>query len=126
MMEALTEQDLQRIHDASLAILESNGVTFHQSPEAVEILGKHGCSVDAFRVRFPRKLVVDSLGLVPDRDQLSFDYAPLAVTDPMSLKKGEKAAKLEALFGDAETRKALNVTDEQAARIASWLPEGME
>ena len=89
MMEVLTEQDLQRIHDASLAILETNGVTFHQSPEAVEILGKHGCNVDAFRVRFPRKLVVDSLDLVPDRDRLSFDYAPLAVTDPMSLKKGE-------------------------------------
>ncbi|MFV1761501.1 ParB/RepB/Spo0J family partition protein [Phaeobacter sp. A90a-4k] len=41
------------------------------------------------------------------------------------LKKGEKAAKLEALFADEETRKALRVTEEQTARIAAWLPEGM-
>ena len=89
MMEVLTEQDLHRIHDASLEILETNGVTFHQNSEAAEVLGKHGCKVDGFRVRFPKALVEESLGLVPDRDQLSFDYAPLAVTEPMSLKKGE-------------------------------------
>ena len=88
-MEVLTEQDLHRIHDASLEILETNGVTFHQNSEAAEVLGKHGCKVDGFRVRFPKALVEQSLGLVPDRDQLSFDYAPLAVTEPMSLKKGE-------------------------------------
>jgi len=88
-MEVLNEQDLHRIHDASLEILESNGVTFHQSPEAAEVLGKHGCHVDGFRVRFPRQLVEESLGLVPDRNLLSFDYAPLAVNEPMSLKKGE-------------------------------------
>lgn len=89
MMEVLSEEQLDRIHDASLGLLESNGVTFHDSPEAVEVLGKRGCRVDGFRVRFPRPLVEESLGLVPDRNQLSFDYAPLAVTEPMSLKKGE-------------------------------------
>ena len=88
-MKVLTEQDVQRIHDASLEILESSGVTFHDSPEAAEVLREHGCKVDDFRVRFPRHLVEESLGLVPDRNQLSFDYAPLAVTEPMSLKKGE-------------------------------------
>ena len=41
-------------------------------------------------MRFPRSLVEESLGLLPDRNQLSFDYAPLAVTEPMSLKKGER------------------------------------
>ena len=41
------------------------------------------------------------------------------------LKKGEKAAKLEKLFGDEATRKALGVTETQEARIAAWLPEGM-
>ena len=90
MMEVLTEQDLHRIHDASLEILESNGVTFHESPEAAEALRKHGCNVDGFCARFPRQLVEESLGLLPDRNRLSFDYAPLAVTDPMSLRKGER------------------------------------
>jgi trimethylamine--corrinoid protein Co-methyltransferase len=88
-MKVLTEQDVHRIHDASLEILESNGVTFHDSPEAAEILMKHGCKVDGFRVCFPGQLVEGSLGLVPDRGGLSFDYAPLAVTEPMSLKQGE-------------------------------------
>jgi len=88
-MEVLTEQDIHRIHAASLEILESNGVTFHGSAEAAEVLGRHGCRVDGFRVRFPRPLVEESLGLVPDRERLSFDYAPLAVNEPMSLRKGE-------------------------------------
>jgi ParB family chromosome partitioning protein len=42
-----------------------------------------------------------------------------------TLKKGEKAAKLEKLFGDEATRKALGITETQDARIAAWLPEGM-
>ena len=42
-----------------------------------------------------------------------------------TLKKGEKAAKLEKLFGDEATRKALGVTKTQDARIAAWLPDGM-
>jgi ParB family chromosome partitioning protein len=42
------------------------------------------------------------------------------------LKKGEKAEKLESLFASVETRRAHNVTDEQAAKIDTWLPEGME
>ncbi len=41
------------------------------------------------------------------------------------LKKVEKAEKLEKLFSDADMRKAHNVTDEQAAKIDAWLPEGM-
>jgi len=43
------------------------------------------------------------------------------------LKKGEKAAKLEALFrGDHDLLNALGVTGEQADKIAVWLPESME
>ncbi|MEP3329839.1 hypothetical protein [Sedimentitalea sp.] len=41
------------------------------------------------------------------------------------LKKSEKADKLQDLFSDAATRSTLGVTDEQAARIAGWVPEGM-
>lgn len=41
-------------------------------------------------------------------------------------KKAEKAKKLEDLFGDEAVQKALGVTDAQAERIATWLPEGMK
>ncbi len=42
------------------------------------------------------------------------------------LKKGEKAEMLEALFSDPVIRTARGVTEAQEARIAAWLPEGME
>ena len=58
----------------------------------------------------------DLLDLAPDH--------PTA-TSFAKLKKGEKAAKLETLFSDADTRKALGITEAQEARIAAWLPEGM-
>jgi len=88
-MAVLSEQDIHRIHLASLEILEECGVTFHGSPEAVDLLQKRGCGVDGFRVRLPGKLVEECLELLPDRNQLSFDYAPLGVSEPMSLKKGK-------------------------------------
>lgn len=47
-------------------------------------------------------------------------------TEFAKLKKSEKAEKLEKLFSDADLRKAYKVTDEQAAKIDAWLPEGME
>ena len=42
-----------------------------------------------------------------------------------ALKKSEKAAKMEKLFSDQNTRTALGLTESQEARIATWLPEGM-
>ena len=58
----------------------------------------------------------DLLGLAPDHP---------TVTTFQKLKKGEKAAKLETLFTDAEACSAFGLTDEQTARIVAWLPEGM-
>jgi trimethylamine--corrinoid protein Co-methyltransferase len=88
-MEVLTHEDVRRIHDASLQVLQGTGVTFHDSPEAVEILRKNGCQADGFLVRFPRQLVEESLALVPDRNALSFGYAPLGMSEGLSLKQGE-------------------------------------
>ena len=54
------------------------------------------------------------------------DFRPAEVSDA-KMKKGEKAERLEALFrGDGDLRSALAVTEEQAAKIAAWLPEGMK
>ena len=60
------------------------------------------------------------------RDLLDLKEDHPTATSFAKLKKAEKAAKLEKLFGDADTRKALGITGAQEARIAAWLPEGME
>jgi len=40
-----------------------------------------------------------------------------------SFKKGDKAERLEKLFSDEATQKALGVTKEQKSRIDTWVPE---
>ena len=65
-------------------------------------------------------------------DDLWRDLLDLATDHPTAttfarMKKGEKAERLEALFrGDGDLRSALAVTEEQAVKIAAWLPEGMK
>lgn len=60
------------------------------------------------------------------RDLLDLKEDHPTATTFAKLKKGEKAAKLEALFNDPAMRKTHGVTEAQEARIAAWLPEGME
>lgn len=57
------------------------------------------------------------------RDLLDLAEDHPTATTFAKLKKGEKAAKLEALFSDDAVRSALNLTEKQAARIEAWLPE---
>lgn len=59
------------------------------------------------------------------RDLLELAEDHPTVTTFAKLKKGEKAAKLEALFTQSDLRSALGVTEAQAAKIDAWLPEGM-
>jgi len=40
-----------------------------------------------------------------------------------ALKKGDKAVRMEKLFSDEATQKALGVTKEQVSRIDAWVPE---
>lgn len=60
----LSEEQMQRIHDASIYLLENKGVVF-KSKEAIEILKNKGCKVDKKIVYFTRELVEESLKLVP-------------------------------------------------------------
>ena len=60
------------------------------------------------------------------RDLLDLAEDHPTATTFAKLKKGEKAAKLEALFTQSDLRSALGVTEAQAAKIDAWLPEGME
>jgi len=69
-LKVLTEEDLHRIHEATLDILESTGVWFNDSDEAIELFKKNGCTVDGYRVRVPRQVTDDCIKSLPDRDNL--------------------------------------------------------
>ncbi|MFD1882031.1 chromosome partitioning protein ParB, partial [Paracoccus pacificus] len=60
------------------------------------------------------------------RDLLNLNEEHPTATTFAKLKKSEKAEMLEALFRDPVIRTARGVTEVQEARIAAWLPEGME
>jgi trimethylamine--corrinoid protein Co-methyltransferase len=52
----LTQEQVERVHEASLEILEQVGLKVRHEP-AREIFKKHGCLVEEERVRFPRAVV---------------------------------------------------------------------
>jgi len=52
----LTQEQVQRVHDAALEILEEVGLKVRYEP-ARDIFTKHGCTVDVERVKFPREVV---------------------------------------------------------------------
>ncbi len=54
--ELLTKDQLERIHEASLEILQETGLKVRYAP-ARELFAAHGCSVDGERVKFPREIV---------------------------------------------------------------------
>jgi len=60
----LKEEDLEKIHQASLSILEKNGVEFHLE-EAREILKKGGAKVEGEKVFFPPEMVMEQVALAP-------------------------------------------------------------
>ena len=65
-VEVLSEEQLHRIHDASLSVLEEIGINFLLD-EAREILKKAGADVeeDGTRVRFDRDLILESIAKAP-------------------------------------------------------------
>jgi trimethylamine--corrinoid protein Co-methyltransferase len=52
----LTQEQVERIHSASLEILEEVGLKVRYEP-ARDIFAAHGCVVDGERVKFPRRVV---------------------------------------------------------------------
>jgi trimethylamine--corrinoid protein Co-methyltransferase len=64
-VEILSEEEIERIHNASLQILEEVGALF-EDPEAQEALRKSGARVDGEIVRFPAELVEESIGMAPE------------------------------------------------------------
>ena len=61
------------------------------------------------------------------RDLLDLAEDHPTATSFAKMKKGEKAAKLEALFDkDSDTRKAAKLSKAQAAKVDAWLPDCMK
>jgi trimethylamine--corrinoid protein Co-methyltransferase len=65
LFRKLSDEKIERIHNASLEILERTGVRLYE-PEALELLKKKGVAVDDDnRVRIPRNLVEWALSVAP-------------------------------------------------------------
>ncbi len=54
--DLLTQEQVERVHEASLEILETVGLKVRHEP-ARELFKKHGCLVEEERVKFPRAVV---------------------------------------------------------------------
>ncbi len=66
--DVLSSSDIERIHEATLTILEDVGIRF-PSARALDILEANGCLVDRTTeiAKLPRKVVTEAVGLVPDQ-----------------------------------------------------------
>ena len=62
----LTDAEVERIHEASLEVLEHTGVLVEE-PEALALFREAGAHVQENRVRLPRALVEDAIDLAPSR-----------------------------------------------------------
>ncbi|WP_148136734.1 trimethylamine methyltransferase family protein [Candidatus Formimonas warabiya] len=62
----ITQEDYQRIHDASLQILRETGVVFH-SQEALEIFKKHGARVNGEIVYLDAPMIEHALESCPEK-----------------------------------------------------------
>ena len=64
--ELLGEEQLERLHDASMRILEETGIAF-QDGEAQALWRAAGAQVEDTRVRIPRELLLDLVAKAPAR-----------------------------------------------------------
>ena len=62
--EPLDEEGIAAIHDGAMRILEEIGIEF-LNPEALEILGRAGCTVNGENVRMGRDFVMEWVGKAP-------------------------------------------------------------
>lgn len=88
-MSVLSIEDVQRIHEATLDILEGGGVWFKGSREAEELFRKNGCFVDDGRVRIPRKLFSECVESLPERNELEICVTKLGFSESLGLGRGE-------------------------------------
>ncbi len=64
--QPLSREDVLRIHEASVTVLERTGVKV-EGDEALEIFRRGGARVEESRVRIPRAMLEDAIAKVPSR-----------------------------------------------------------
>lgn len=88
-LTVLDPEQLERIHQATLDLLENVGVWFKDSPEAEAVFRDNGCRVDDGRVRIPRAVFEECLHRLPNRDDLTICVTKLGFSQPLRLRRGE-------------------------------------
>ena len=63
LLTFLSDAEIEKIHEASLNVLENTGVSIHSSM-VTEHLRKKGAKVVGDNVRFPKKMVEEAIGMV--------------------------------------------------------------
>ncbi len=86
-LKAISNDDMDWIHEASLKILKETGVVFH-SEEALAICKDHGAKVNCKTVYFPKEIVRQALETSPAT------YRWQARNDAYSVTVGDKKEKL--------------------------------
>jgi trimethylamine--corrinoid protein Co-methyltransferase len=124
-LQFLDDAQLERLQDATLAVLEDVGVRF-PNERSLEILGDHGCRVDHATqiVRFPRDLVREAVARAPR----SYTLAARNPEFDITLEDGVSYYTLDGCGVaaiDPETREERPSRKEdlaRQARVADWLP----
>ncbi len=66
----LSPEQIETVHDASLAILEKTGITYEQGLEkTVDMLEKNGATVDRDKknIRFPKQMIMEQVAKAPEK-----------------------------------------------------------
>ncbi len=88
-VQSLNPDDLNRIVDGALHLLEHVGIWFTKAPDVVEFLAANGARADGDRVFFPPSLVKECLASLPDRETLVFGDPSLGYGEEVSMGRGQ-------------------------------------
>ena len=87
-LQALTQDELQKIHEASITVLQKTGAEFRKCPAALEILEEGGCTIERDRAFFTQEIVDECLNWLPKRDDVIFFIPSFGMREPLDLSKG--------------------------------------
>ncbi len=117
----LSQEQVEKIHDASLEVLEETGLKVRYQP-ARDLFKNHGCSVEEERVRFPRTVVEKYRKLVPPSFTFHGRDPKFDRTIPQDSPVIVTASSAPDII-DPETGKERRAESKDIARIAHLINE---
>ena len=120
-LKMLTEDQMQQFHEASLKLLRETGMRFFRQ-EAIDLLEKHGSSVNGNLVRIPDRLVEASLKSCPrqftwkgfnDQQSVEVRHEPLIspAVGPVFIQDIEKGRRMATREDYANVIKLMHALD---------------